>query len=328
MIDDIMGVVLDTRSMSGFHGGSYLVWNIAGGVTFKVTNTSPSNTNAVISGLFLGGASSLSSQASFVKQDLATQGNWKSMYGVDGYNISQDLSASNPQIPSYASVSLSNTFNYLWNADTTDSRALRKPAPAATTGIAGTWFSDSGFSIDVKLNDGKTHEIALYTVDWDSTSRTETVQVIDDVSGTVLDARTLSSFHNGAYLVWNISGSVTFTITNSGNSNAVLSGLFFGGAPVAFGQAAFVQQEILTQGTWKGGYGADGFDINQDPSANNPSLPSYAAVAVENSRSIVWNPCTTNVRALQKSAVRSTDRMAATWFSNDSFDLRVNLNDG
>jgi hypothetical protein len=42
--------VLDTRTLSGFVGGVYLVWDLTGNVTLRVTNTGPQN--AVVSGLF------------------------------------------------------------------------------------------------------------------------------------------------------------------------------------------------------------------------------------------------------------------------------------
>ena len=43
--------LLDTRMVSGFTAGQYLVWNLTGHVTIRVTNTNP-NSNAVVSGLF------------------------------------------------------------------------------------------------------------------------------------------------------------------------------------------------------------------------------------------------------------------------------------
>jgi uncharacterized delta-60 repeat protein len=43
--------LLDTRMVAGFTGGQYLVWNLSGHVTIRVTNTNP-NGNAVVSGLF------------------------------------------------------------------------------------------------------------------------------------------------------------------------------------------------------------------------------------------------------------------------------------
>ena len=58
----------------------------------------------------------------------------------------------------------------------------------------------------------------------------ETITINDATTGTVLDTRSASSFANGEYLVWNISGSVTFTLTGTTNGGhwAVLNGVFFG----------------------------------------------------------------------------------------------------
>jgi uncharacterized delta-60 repeat protein len=50
-IFDANNSLLDTRMVSGFSGGQYLVWNLSGHVTIRVTNTNP-NGNAVVSGLF------------------------------------------------------------------------------------------------------------------------------------------------------------------------------------------------------------------------------------------------------------------------------------
>ena len=52
-IVDPAGTVLDTRPLSSFFAGRYLVWNISGRVTIRITNTNPLST-AAISGLFFG----------------------------------------------------------------------------------------------------------------------------------------------------------------------------------------------------------------------------------------------------------------------------------
>jgi hypothetical protein len=52
---DANGAVTDTRTLSGFTGGQYLVWKISGKATLRITNTNgPSN--AVIEGLFIDAA--------------------------------------------------------------------------------------------------------------------------------------------------------------------------------------------------------------------------------------------------------------------------------
>jgi hypothetical protein len=54
VLDGGNGTTLDTRTISGFSTGTYLVWNIAGHVQFKVTKVG--GPNAVIAGIFFGGS--------------------------------------------------------------------------------------------------------------------------------------------------------------------------------------------------------------------------------------------------------------------------------
>jgi hypothetical protein len=44
----------------------------------------------------------------------------------------------------------------------------------------------------------------------------------------VLDTQNVSSFVQGKYLVWNLSGHVKITLANNGGRNAVASALLFG----------------------------------------------------------------------------------------------------
>ena len=68
---------------------------------------------------------------------------------------------------------------------------------------------------------------ALYLLDWDSTTRSERIDIVDAATGAVLNSQTTSSFNGGKYLVWNVSGHVQIQITRLTGANAVLSGLFF-----------------------------------------------------------------------------------------------------
>jgi hypothetical protein len=101
---------------------------------------------------------------------------------------------------------------------------------APSTRIAATWFSASSFTIDVNLTDGNAHQVSFYALDWDSTARSQTINVLDAVTGTVLNSQYLppGSFHNGEYLVWTVTGSVQFQVVfDHTNWNAVISGVFF-----------------------------------------------------------------------------------------------------
>jgi hypothetical protein len=56
--DFATGTLLDSRAVTSFVGGQYLVWTLKGHVTFKVINNVPGS-NSVIGGVFFGGAGSV-----------------------------------------------------------------------------------------------------------------------------------------------------------------------------------------------------------------------------------------------------------------------------
>ena len=153
---------------------------------------------------------SFGQQATFLRSDTTTQGNWKTSYGTDGYNVISDTTS----YPSYATVSPTGQSSYTWASSTTDIRALQK-ASVITSRIAGTWYSGSSFSIDVNLTDGQTHQVAVYCMDWDNSGRAQTVQVLNAQTQAVLDTRSMSAFVNGQYLVWSITGHVKISVTRT-----------------------------------------------------------------------------------------------------------------
>ena len=134
--------------------------------------------------------------------------------------------------------------------------------------IAATWFSDYPFTINVNIIDGNAHQVALYALDWDSSARSETINVLDAVTGAVLNSRVLpaGSFHTGEYLAWTVTGSVEFQIVRDAGANAVISGFFFDtpnsttGAnppvdtalPVITGTAQVGKVLASSTGTWTG----------------------------------------------------------------------------
>jgi hypothetical protein len=300
---------LDTRTVSSFVGGTYLVWNITGHVIVNVTETV--GPNCVISGVFFGkstasainvsvspssvglnanqtqqftatvtgttntavnwllspssGSGTISTSGlytapstlsngqavtvtaqsqqdttrsgtatvnlttggvgNYLATDTSTEGSWQGIYGGDGYAIAGDPPN---DLPSYVTTfAVNGAQTYTWNGNTTDSRALQMPG--ASGRIAAAWYTSPTFTINVTVSDGKLHEFALYALDWDSQGRAETIQILDQATNNVLDTRSISSFTNGVYLVWNISGSIIVNVTSTAGPNAVINGAFFGG---------------------------------------------------------------------------------------------------
>ncbi len=258
--------------------------------------------------------------ASFLKTDSTTSGTWRGVYGGDGYDIVND----GVSVPSYVTVTPSLYLLNTWAASTTDPRGLQK-VTSSTDRIAACWYSGNFFTVDLTFKDANTHQVALYMVDWDSGNRR--VQRIDvvDGNGTPLDSRTVSTFGNGQYLVWNLSGHVIIRITNTGYPNAVLDAIFFGGAsaPAApLGTAAFLKTDTATSGSWKGVYGADGYNVINDTA----NYPAYVTVTPGSVIQHTWAASTTDPRGLQKAA-STTDRIASCWYQWSSFTVDVSFKD-
>jgi uncharacterized protein (TIGR03437 family) len=255
---------------------------------------------------------------SFVQADTVTKGNWKSVYGDEGYNVIQDATS----YPAYVTVTPSNNSSYVWLSSTTDPRALQKGSAPADR-IAACWLASDSFSIDLSFKDANIHQVALYLLDWDSWGggRTERVDILDG-TGKVVETRSVSGFSNGLYLVWNLSGHVVMRVVNTNaSSNAVLSGLFFGG-PGSSRTVSFMQADTVTKGNWKSVYGSEGYNVIQDAT----SYPAYVTVTPSNNSSYVWLSSTTDPRALQKGSAPA-DRIAACWFAPDSFSIDLGFKD-
>jgi len=260
--------------------------------------------------------------ASFIKQDVTTQGTWIGTYGSQGYDVIGNAAS----LPSYATVTPAGQSSYTWAASSTDPRALQVASGSGR--IAACWYSFSSFTVDVNLTDGQTHGLELYFLDWDSTARGESVQISNASTGAVLNTETVTSFNSGVYLDWAVSGNVDITVTHLAGANAVLSGLFLDPPTTAHPPttaaptASFIEQDTTTQGNWIGTYGSQGYDVI----GNAASLPSYATVTPAGQLSYTWAASSTDPRALQDAG--GTGRIAACWYSGSSFTVDMNLTDG
>jgi subtilisin family serine protease len=315
VVDVTSNNVLDTRTVSNFAAGQYVSWNLSGHVQLRVTALA--GPNAVASGLFVGpaGAPASSGTAAFLSTDTTTQGTWQGNYGGDGDNVLGDTSA----YPSYAQVNAGSTALCTWAGTTSDPRALRK-ASNPSDHVAATFYG-STFTIDLNFTDGATHRLALYLLDWDSSGRSERIDVVDVASYSVLDSRTVSNFAGGEYVIWNLSGHVQLRVTALAGPNAVVSGLFFGpaGAPASTGSATFLTTDTTAQGTWQGVYGGDGDNVLGDTTA----YPSYAQVNAGNTAACTWATSTSDPRALRK-ASNPTDHVAACFYGS-TFTIDLNF---
>jgi hypothetical protein len=159
---------------------------------------------------------------SLVKVDNVTKGSWRGVYGSEGFAIATEKAT----LPPYAQVRLPRDTSVLNNTAASEVRALQESADPVNR-IASAWYSFSDFDIDIDFTDGRTHQVALYMMDWDSTSRREIIRLTDTTTSRVLDEREVSAFNGGRYLVWNLTGHITVKVLRVAGANAVVSALFF-----------------------------------------------------------------------------------------------------
>jgi uncharacterized repeat protein (TIGR01451 family) len=259
------------------------------------------------------------STAAFVNIDTTTHGGWRGVYGGDGFSVLGDQSSN----PSYVTPAPSGQNPFTWVSSTSDVRALQKNSNPGDR-IAAGWYSGSSFTVDLPIADASTHLLTVYCLDWDTTSRRETVDILD-ASGNVLSSQSLTgSFNSGVYLLWNVTGHVKVRVTATGGANAVISGLFFDtvttGSPATF--AALITQDPFTQGNWHVGYGHDGYIVLGDQSSN----PTYVIPSPAGQVPFTWEGSTTDVRALQKPSNLS-DRVAGGWYADSSFTVDLPITD-
>ncbi|MCP4453736.1 MAG: hypothetical protein GY809_19930 [Planctomycetes bacterium] len=157
----------------------------------------------------------------FIMLDTETQGNWKGVYGEDGFNIIMDTEA----YPGYAEVTASGKSDHTWAPSTTDIRALEKAT--GDDRLAACWFNSTPWTIDINFTDGRKHQVAAYFLDWDANNRGTAVEILDAESGEILDSQDMTEYIEGKYLVWEIKGHVVINVIHVSATNAVISGLFF-----------------------------------------------------------------------------------------------------
>jgi hypothetical protein len=162
--------------------------------------------------------------ATFTGLDTATRGAWIGKYGDAGYTIANGGS----RAPGFASVAIPGAFTFTWAGQTIDPRALQLYA-GLPIGIASayTQYTNATVSVNVTVADAGVHQVALYLLDWDTSSRSQTVTILDAATLAELDTRTIGNFHEGVYGVWNFRGNIVIRLTPAVGTSPVFSGVFF-----------------------------------------------------------------------------------------------------
>ena len=168
--------------------------------------------------------------AEYLGTDAETSGDWKGVYGTDGYSVigGEDTLS--------GKVSHIGATDVVWEtAD--DARALFKGADSDER-VAAAKTSELHQLIDVDTG-GKTEKVSVYLLDYNNEGSQTLVEVIDPVTLECLTATTVNDYSSGIYVNFNITGHAQIRLTrlyNEDFSNVgapYVAGVFFDAAGTA-----------------------------------------------------------------------------------------------
>jgi hypothetical protein len=193
--------------------------------------------------LFLAGAAASLAQTpsvTFLGMDTTTLGNWKGVYGQDGFVLA-DYTLSTPSYSIFNAVNVNQRLLDIWSCSanhTCDPRELNKQPYSYTSAerVESYYYNRMNDDFQVNTSDGATHRIALYLCDYEFYGRQVSIIAHNTATGTVLDTRVVSNYSGGVYLIYNYTGAVDFemvdniTPTTDYIPNGTVSGIFWGGS--------------------------------------------------------------------------------------------------
>jgi len=160
--------------------------------------------------------------ATYLGVDTRTSGNWIGQYGSEGYIIPN----SSTNLPNYVQLRVT--------ADITDKTCSDSRCLETADRLSRTWNSwqASTFTFDINISDGKTHKISLYAYDSFHSGDIQNFTIKAADNNAILSLQDLSSFFDGVYQIWEISGHVTIVMRGTTPPiPAIINGLFFDPPP-------------------------------------------------------------------------------------------------
>ena len=176
-----------------------------------------------------------------------------------------------------ATLTMEQGFRYNWAipaTTTTDVRALQ--SPDATERRATGWYHSTQLRLRLDFSAAYTGTLHVYGFDWENAGRRMSVTVTDGTTTKTVPVTT--SFQQGVWIHFPVSvpagGFVRVTANKTAANNAVIAGLFLGGAgapptptpsptptPTPSPTPTPPPYETGVKGTWVGTYGADGYAL-------------------------------------------------------------------
>ena len=315
IVDRATGRTVDSRTVSDFTKGQYLIWDLRGTVDIVVTADAGSGGGAVFSGVFFDPTPTR--PVAYQNTDAGTLGaNWRDVYGSQGQFIAGDTTGLTPTYLAALDIT-GGTLTTLRSASR-NKHGLSKPSDPTRTIQA---YYETASSMDVNLNiadNGQLHTVTLYLADYNNQRRTERVQAIDAATGAVMAQQDVTDFRNGQFLSFNVTGGVIFRIGNTAGpgKTAVLSGIFFDAPFGALAHFAGANNSIGGN-YYQGPYGASGAYVVGDNFPGVDVVDSNVAVSITGASRAILASATRDRRALLKTGLTNNrlNRVAAYAYS-------------
>ena len=147
------------------------------------------------------------------------------VYGNTGYVVAGDnIAPTAVNLP--ATVTYTNTGYGPFYYPSAEGSSTALQRPNGTGQVASAFYSPTSFTVSLAFSDTSTHRIALYLADFDNQNRSESVQAFDANGNALTSAVSVSNFTGGQYVLFNVTGNVTFQFAHIAGGSAVLAGLF------------------------------------------------------------------------------------------------------
>jgi alpha-L-rhamnosidase len=169
-----------------------------------------------------------------INQDSTTHGNWPGKYGQEGFMLFNDLQVGKhlQKLPAYVdSVVLKKSKNiHLLLPGRT---GILADASGLHTSFGAIVTQDpiacmQTMTMDIPVSENKTHQLALYFLDWDSQNRRTEVEIFDlKTLKLIAPVQLIENYQDGKYLIFDYPGSIRIRINQVRGINAALSGVFF-----------------------------------------------------------------------------------------------------
>jgi len=315
VFDTTTATALYSESISDFENGKYVVLELAGSVTLRVTRVS--GPSAVLSGIFFDAPPTPAPDqpVPFAGTDGVTGGRWKNRYGTEGAFVVGESTA----FPSFANVNVIGATLQQVRSNTTARNAVERVSGSKST--VSYLSTASSMTFDFAFTDDETHRVGFYVVDFDKKKRAQRFDVVDETGGVLLASTDIERFEKGKYVFFDLSGNVKVRVTNLDTRSAVVSGIFFDVPPTENGYLRNV--DTATGGNWRTRYGFEDAYIVGD----SATYPSFASLTTTGGVYRELRASTADTRALLRVNSNFGDRILAYYETRLSMDFDISFND-